>query len=216
MGQLFLDGMSKVNSNEEIAYSSFRAVQACCSMSDNYDEYFISLGVLRLIKELIAAKKLDSHTKILIKALNTVNMLMASTDQIRKEVKDSGILKLYLNYLGENMDNKVIFEIFDAFRMFIFSASSDDILGFVDENVGFLDLVLRNMRKKNFKKQNIICLLILNKILGLEEIKGKDKKYFDLVLESEFLDNLEMLQGHDDEEVYSLASKLIDEYFEFE
>ena len=125
-----------------------------------------------------------------------------------------GLPSRLLAVLAKERDDEFTYSLLDCFKIIILHGTDQTVFGFVDENLEFLDFMLKCMRKKGYIQRNLLCLLVLNKLLGLDSVVRGGCLYQGHILESEFLYKLEMLQSHQDDHVYSLAEKIIDEFFD--
>lgn len=202
---------------EKCCIASLDIIRKCICLNDDSDEYFLNLDILEIFVHLIEKKKIVDRRNTLGLMIEISNSLMCSKVPCTKElILESGIIQTLLNLFSENLDEKIQTEILEFFRVFVLSSDLQTLFEFVKGHMGFLDLILKNLRKKGFKENNIICMLILNKILGAEAANFEIRNFRDYMLSSMYLENLEMMQAHKDLDVYNLSLKIIEEYFESE
>ena len=60
---------------------------------------------------------------------------------------------------------------------------------------------------------NILCLIIINKILGLGD-ECKSDEFLDFIMDTDLHLCIERLQNHGDKYVSSFVGKIIDKYFD--
>jgi len=70
------------------------------------------------------------------------------------------------------------------------------------------------MDRRGGKHANILCLLILNKILGAEKLHFNSSTQLGKVIASIYIENFEGLQLHKDKDVSTLTEKIIEHFFE--
>lgn len=217
LGKILIQYLKDPIEQERCCIKALIIITHCISHNDDSDEYFINLGILKIFRFLIEKKHIEDRKKVLKGIIEISNSLMSSKLNSTKElVVESGIVDTMLNLFSKNSDSKISNKVLEHFRIFVLSANVETLLEFVNKNIGFLDLILKYLKPKGFKNENIVCMLILNKILGAEIMNCKEFVFRDYMLSSEYLDNLELMQNHKDIDVYNLSLKIIEEFFDSE
>ena len=87
------------------------------------------------------------------------------------------------------------------------------LYNYTRQNPAIIEIVLNCTGKAVSPEINIKCLIIVNKILGLGD-NYKTDYFLDNIYKRDNCSKLETLQLHDDINVYSFVTHILDKYFE--
>ena len=209
------------NFNPPVAQGAAKILANCLSMDEDIDFAFIKAGILQAFQDLVTKHKLKEFQKLREKVTFIVGNLLCSSLTVFTAVIKSPLIEYCLAQLAEEFNEKVDstkqikVNIIEIFRTFYLRGEEDFLYHFTKQNPGIVTLVLNCTGKAVSPELNIKCLIIVNKILGLGD-SFKTSCFLDIVYQRENCQKLEVLQLHDDINVYNFVSHLLNKYFEAE
>lgn len=215
-GRYIIKYLDKLTTEEECCRFALKTIFKCVSKDSKFDDYFLDLNLLTRLVNIMKSSYANDRHFILYYCVYIIAQLIASDEKVSKEARHCLVMENIINVILLDSHASVTNVCLDSFRRYIFKAGQDEIKSFILKNMEFLEVILKFCHKDQSVKNIQICLVILNKVLGDErEQCDKDSRpFYEFIMRSNYLDNLERLQRHKDDVIFSFSSALIDEFFE--
>jgi hypothetical protein len=204
--------------DEQVSAACSRFVSNSLSHSEDIDAAFLEAGLIEQIVSLYEKRKLFEHKKLRENTTLMILNLLSSSSEVFERVIQSPIMQFCVRLLGEEQtrplmqSQAVIHNIIDIFRHFYIKAENELLFQFSKKNPDIICLILKCTSVTEDSKIVIMCLIIVNKILGLGD-QFQTEEFLDIILEKDVGGYLERLQMHSDKYVYNFTSKIIEKYF---
>ena len=207
--------------DEQVCTSCSRYISNSLSHLEEVDEVFLNAGLLENISMLHEKQRLKEFKKLKENCtLIMVNLLSSSSQNFTRVIK-SPLIGICLQLLTEEQikprvsdssDKPILFNLIDVFRIFYLKADDEHLFNFTKMHSDIIQVVLKCTGIQVDPKQVIMCLIIINKILGIGE-KFKSDEFLDYIIENDLGWYLERVQTHADIYVYNFTIKIIEKYF---
>lgn len=204
--------------DEQVSSACSRYVSNCLSHAEEIDTAFLDAGLIEQIISLYEKKRLFEHKKLRENVTLMILNLLSSSQTVFERVLESPVMLYCLRMLGEEQtrplmqSQTVIHNLIDVFRHFYLKAPNDLLFHYSKKNPEIICLILKCTSVSEDSKIVIMCLIVINKILGLGD-QFESEEFLDIILEKDVGTYLERLQMHSDKYVYNFTSKIIEKYF---
>ena len=188
-GKYIVHYLGCLTTEEECCKFALKAVYKCCSKDSKFDDYFMGLGLFSHLINIMKSTYANDRPHILYYCVLIIAQLISSDPAISQDARHPKLMEAVLNVLVMDVHEKVNTVSLDCFRRFIFASKTEEIKSFVEQNLSFLDIILKSCHSKQEVKNLKVCLVMLNKILGdeSENSENGERPFYEYLKDSRYI-----------------------------